>query len=348
MQSKIKQHLDQWRAGRESRSSEYFGILFGGAIVTILAIRSFLAITKYPQISTSSLHIAHVLWGGLFLLASVIVILYYHGHRAKVIGAIVAGVGLGFFIDELGKFITADNDYFYQPTPMLLYIFFVLLWLVLNKLDNYKPTTNHQRYVDMLTRLRDASIHGMTPKDKKIILNYAKQIGFTQEQKNQMLEYSKLFTPLYNQTKIQVKYYKVKKDIIDIFNRLVKHSITKKILYVIVFITAILSLSIIVNSLLTMQPQGEYKTVNTPNIIYIGIIVSCSLSFVFYSFALIKGVFNFDNLLMWYKKGLLVNIFGTQVFLFYTNQFVASFGLIGALFMLLVVDLLIYSNDNQV
>lgn len=344
----MRQHIKQWQAGRETRASEYFGILFGGAIITILAIRAFLAITNYPQISTSSLHIAHMLWGGLFLLASVIVILYYHGHRAKVIGSIIAGIGLGFFIDELGKFITADNDYFYQPTPMLVYIFFILLWLILNKLDNYKPTTNHQRYVDMLTRLRDASIHGMTPKDKKIIFNYAKQIGFSQEQKNQMLAYSKQFTPLYNQTKIQVKYYKAKNDIINIFNMLVKHSITKKMLYVIVFITAVLSVSIIVNALITMQPEGDYKIVNTPNIISIGIIVSCSLSFVFYALALIKGVFNFDSLLIWYKKGLLVNIFGTQVFLFYTNQFVASFGLFGALFMLLVVDLLIYSNDNQV
>lgn len=341
----MKQHFLQWQAGRESRASEYFGLLFGGSIMTILAIRAFLAVTGYPQLGTDSLHIAHMLWGGLFLLASVIVILYYHGHRAKIIGSVVAGIGLGFFIDELGKFITADNDYFYQPTPMLLYIFFIILWLIFNRLDSYIPTSNRQRYIDMITRLRDSTIHGMTQKDKKIILAYSKKLGFSKKQQDELLYFAKKYTPVYKQTKTQIRYYQLKNNLQNLLIKLIKHSIFKKIIYLLLIFTAILSFSIIVNYLVTMQLQTTSELVNTPNIILIGIIISCSISFVLYVLALYKGFSSFNSLLVWYKRGLLVNIFGTQVFLFYTNQFVAAFGLFGALIMLIIINFLLNFND---
>jgi hypothetical protein len=40
--------------------------------------------------------------------------------------AIVGGVG--FFIDELGKFITEDNNYFYNPAAALIYLIFIGLF----------------------------------------------------------------------------------------------------------------------------------------------------------------------------------------------------------------------------
>jgi len=33
------------------------------------------------------------------------------------------------FIDELGKFITSDNNYFFQPTISLIYIVFIIIFL---------------------------------------------------------------------------------------------------------------------------------------------------------------------------------------------------------------------------
>ena len=34
---------------------------------TVILVRLFLEVTGYPQVGSSTLHVAHLLWGGLFL-----------------------------------------------------------------------------------------------------------------------------------------------------------------------------------------------------------------------------------------------------------------------------------------
>jgi len=99
------------------------------AVVTILITRSFLSATGYPKIGSGGLHIAHMLWGGLLLLIAQLLTLSYLGPVTKPLAAVLGGVGFGLFIDEVGKFVTADNNYFYRPAVAIMYVVFVLIVL---------------------------------------------------------------------------------------------------------------------------------------------------------------------------------------------------------------------------
>ena len=43
---------------------------------------------------------------------------------------ILAGLGWGQYIDELGKYMSRDNNYLFRPAIILIYISFVLLFLI--------------------------------------------------------------------------------------------------------------------------------------------------------------------------------------------------------------------------
>jgi hypothetical protein len=100
------------------------------AVATILVIRTQLWLTNYPQLGGHGLHIAHLLYGGMFMVIAIGILLTFVGRSPRRPAAIVGGVGFGFFIDELGKFITADNNYFFRPAAALIYLIFVGLFLV--------------------------------------------------------------------------------------------------------------------------------------------------------------------------------------------------------------------------
>jgi hypothetical protein len=94
---------------------------------SIALTRLFLELTGYPQLGNQTLHIAHVLWGGLLLFISATLMLIYANRWVYRLGAVLAGVGVGLFMDEVGKFITQTNDYFYPPAASIIYAFFLLV-----------------------------------------------------------------------------------------------------------------------------------------------------------------------------------------------------------------------------
>lgn len=106
----------------------YFLISFA---FTIVFTRFFLALTGYVKISNGVLHIAHLNWGGLLLIIAVLLLLLVRGRLVLVLGAILGGMGFGLFLDEIGKFITVDNDYFFRPAAVIIYLFFLLFFLLL-------------------------------------------------------------------------------------------------------------------------------------------------------------------------------------------------------------------------
>jgi hypothetical protein len=105
----------------------YLLLLLLSFAASVSLTRLFLELTGYPQLGNQTLHIAHVLWGGLLLFISALLMLIYANRWVYRLGAILAGVGVGLFMDEVGKFITQTNDYFYPPAASIIYVFFLLV-----------------------------------------------------------------------------------------------------------------------------------------------------------------------------------------------------------------------------
>ena len=99
------------------------------AVLTVLTLRVYLKATNYPQIGGGGLHIAHVLWGGLGMVVAIAILLSFVTTGIRPIAALIGGMGFGAFIDELGKFVTSDNNYFFKPTAALIYVVFAVLVL---------------------------------------------------------------------------------------------------------------------------------------------------------------------------------------------------------------------------
>ena len=98
--------------------------------LSVSLTRLFLELAGYPQLGGGSLHIAHVLWGGLLLFLAAMLPLILSNRWIYQLGAALTGIGVGLFIDEVGKFITQENDYFYPPAAPIIYAFFLMTVMV--------------------------------------------------------------------------------------------------------------------------------------------------------------------------------------------------------------------------
>ncbi|HZO06137.1 MAG TPA: hypothetical protein VFB52_07095 [Solirubrobacterales bacterium] len=145
------------RAARNANVGSLHLAFFVTAIVTELCIRTQLWLTNYPQLGGHGLHIAHLLWGGLFMVIALAILLSFLGRGARQAAAIVAGVGFGFFIDELGKFITADNNYFFKPAAGIIYLVFIALYLSSRAFQNYRGLTEAEKVRNAVELIGEAT-----------------------------------------------------------------------------------------------------------------------------------------------------------------------------------------------
>ena len=124
-----KQRKDRSAVSRDHAENYLLTSLVAFA-VTVIITRIFLQLTGFPQLGDSVLHIAHALWGGLLLFVAVLLPLALANRWAIQVSALLGGIGIGLFIDEVGKFITQTNDYFFPPALSIVYGFFLLTVLV--------------------------------------------------------------------------------------------------------------------------------------------------------------------------------------------------------------------------
>lgn len=133
--------------------------------------RLFLEITGYPQLGGGNLHIAHVLWGGLCLFIASLLPLILANRWVYLAGAISSGIGVGLFIDEVGKFITQNNDYFYPAAAPIIYVFFLITVLLYIQIRRSKPRDARSEFYSIFEAFEEVLDHDLNPEEHQALMN---------------------------------------------------------------------------------------------------------------------------------------------------------------------------------
>src|SRR5258708_1056434 len=135
---------------RDLDSENLLEIFLISAISAILVIRLYLDLTVYPKIVTGALHIAHMLSFGMLMVIANLMMLIFLNRDKYWLASLLAGLGFGTFIDELGKFITKDNNYFFEPTISIIYVIFVLLYIATRAIEKLTPPTQKELLINIV------------------------------------------------------------------------------------------------------------------------------------------------------------------------------------------------------
>src|SRR2546430_3891352 len=143
----------------------------------ILIIRLQLFLTNYPSLGGGKLHIAHLLWGGLLMMIGLGLLFTLVGRRWRQPAAVIGGAGFGFFIDEVGKFVTSDNDYFFKPSAAIIYLVFICLYFLARWTRERRGFTEEEYAAGALDVFTDATVRGFNEREKRQALHLLERAG---------------------------------------------------------------------------------------------------------------------------------------------------------------------------
>lgn len=162
---------------RRKGAERYLQLNLLSFAASVTFTRFFLELTGYPQLGNDTLHIAHVLYGGVLLYIGSLIPLIYANRWAYTWSSVISGVGVGLFIDEVGKFITQNNDYFFPAAAPIIYAFFLTSVLIYSRVSKETPMDARTEFYAVLESLEEAIDHDMDPEEHDELRERLKRIN---------------------------------------------------------------------------------------------------------------------------------------------------------------------------
>ena len=156
---------------RRPNADTYLLLTLLSFALSVSLTRLFLAVTGYPQLGGGVLHISHVLWGGLFLFIASLLPLLIANRWVYRVAAVLSGIGIGLFIDEVGKFVTASYDYFFTPAAPIIYAFFLICVLVYLQISKPRQRQSRSELYATVELLEEVLDHDLDANEQREIKN---------------------------------------------------------------------------------------------------------------------------------------------------------------------------------
>lgn len=282
------------------------------------------------------------------MLMAMVILLVFLSTRTKVISAILGGIGFGLFIDELGKFITHDNNYFYQPAIALIYLILLSLFFLFRMISRKQTFSQKEYLMNALMLLEEAVLNDMDNEEKEKYQEFLTEAG----------DYHHLTAKLNSLTgtltvtnpKPPGAFTKTVRSAASYYDRFLKSSLFNKV--ILIFFVAHFVTTLFTASLIIYLEINKTPSVPTPvpgNYLYLawGELFSTILSAGLAIAGVIYLRFSKFTAYRLLKYSVLVTILLTTFFSFYKMQLAALFGLIINLFLLVGLNQILGRNQPE-
>lgn len=308
------------------------------AVAAILLIRAFLHLTGYPKLGGGGLHIAHMLWGGLGMLVALVLLLAFLGKSIQHAAAVIGGAGFGTFIDELGKFLTHDNDYFFRPTIALIYAIFVLLFPAFRAIARHARPSPGEYLANALDALREALLDRADAGKAARALALLERAGADDPVAHAIARSLHPAAPARARPRLsaRVRVWCVRLMARPGFRR------------VVVAFFIVDALAFVVRALVLIVADPHFTPADYAiDFEDIGEIGATTLASVLIVIGVIRLRWSPVAAYHWFRRATLVSIFLAQFFAFYTQQLLAVGGLAFDVFVLVALDYMIRAAERQ-
>ena len=156
-----------WKPVQRRGAERYLQLTVLSFAASVSLTRLILELTGYPQLGNETLHIAHVLYGGVFLYIASLLPLLYANRWSYTWSAMFSGLGVGLFIDEVGKFITQSNDYFFPAAAPIIYSFFLLTVLLYQRVNKEPQLDVRASLYSIMEILQEVLDHSFEPHEQE-------------------------------------------------------------------------------------------------------------------------------------------------------------------------------------